>query len=260
VPACILHLSPHPDDEAIGAIATLLALRERGHRVINVACSLGRADERARREREVREACDRAGFELDALEPPLPISADDDLDSAQRRLTREVAQRVTAERVDLVVSPSPHDGHHGHEVVGRAIRDAVRATGVRWWMWGLWADLPRPTLYTGFDRTLLDRAVRVLEAHAGELARNDYAALLPARAVVSRVLGSERVFGWGCRMRPEPYAELLTEVALDGDGFTAGEPRVLDSANPLPPVPTGRPLGWWLDAPSVADRARAAGW
>jgi len=31
----VLHLAPHPDDEALGAPATLLALRDAGHRVIN---------------------------------------------------------------------------------------------------------------------------------------------------------------------------------------------------------------------------------
>jgi LmbE family N-acetylglucosaminyl deacetylase len=41
----VLHLAPHPDDEVLGAGATLLGLREAGHRVINLACSRGRPDQ-----------------------------------------------------------------------------------------------------------------------------------------------------------------------------------------------------------------------
>jgi len=43
-----LHLAPHPDDEILGAGATLLALEGAGHEVINLAVSLGRRDERGR--------------------------------------------------------------------------------------------------------------------------------------------------------------------------------------------------------------------
>ena len=62
-------------------------------------------------------------------------------------------------------SPSPHDGHHEHQRVGRAARDAVHArreaTPPRLWLWGLWADLPWPTLYHGFDEPLMERAIHV---------------------------------------------------------------------------------------------------
>ena len=123
--------------------------------------------------------------------------------------------------MDLLVAPSPHDGHHEHERVGRAARDAVHArreaTPPRLWLWGLWADLPWPTLYHGFDEPLMQRTIHVLEAHEGELERNDYRALVRARATANRVLGAERVFGWGAAARPQPYAELLTEVVLDGE-------------------------------------------
>ena len=69
---CVLHLSPHPDDEVLGAGATLMGLREHGHRVINLACSLGRPDQQERRRREVEEACERAGFS-----PRIAFESDD---------------------------------------------------------------------------------------------------------------------------------------------------------------------------------------
>jgi LmbE family N-acetylglucosaminyl deacetylase len=236
----VVHLAPHPDDEVLGAPATLLRLKDAGHRVVNAACSLGRPEQRERRRAEAEEACARAGFELLVL---------DGLDGVPD-VVREA---------DLVVAPSPHDGHPSHEAVGRAARDALAADGApRLWLWGLWADLPLPTLRVAFGEDELTRATHALRAHAGEVARNDYVALLRARAVAARVLGAERVFGFGTPGRPGAYAELLTEVAFAAGEWWAGAPREPDPAAPLAPVPRERPLGWWLAAPSFRDRLAAA--
>jgi LmbE family N-acetylglucosaminyl deacetylase len=255
----VLHVAPHPDDEMLGAPATLLRLLAAGHRVVNLACSLGRPDEEERRRRELAEACRRAGFELELIEPPLRISRDDDLGTAQQRLTDEVRRRVEALAVGLVVAPTPHDGHHGHEVVGRAVRDALAADGApRLWLWALWAELPLPTLFVPFGEQELERATHALAAHAGEVGRNDYVDLLRCRGVTSRVLGAERVFGFGAPGRDVPYAELLTEVAFAGDEWWAGAPRVPEPADPLAAVPRDRPLGWWMNGPSFSAQAHSA--
>jgi LmbE family N-acetylglucosaminyl deacetylase len=255
-PLVVLHLAPHPDDESIAVPATLLALREERHRVVNVACSLGRPEQASRREAEVREACRRARFELVVLDPPLSISRGDDLAAAEARLTLWLEQRIDADGVELIVSPSPHDGHYGHEVIGRAARRAIERsrTRPRWWMWGLWADLPLPTLLTVFDQQRLDEALHVLAAHVGELERNDYADLVRCRGVTNRVLGAERIFGFGTRGLDAPYAEVLTEAALADGGWMAYEPRTLDASAPLEGRPSTRELSWWLDEPSFRDR------
>jgi LmbE family N-acetylglucosaminyl deacetylase len=256
--ACVLHLAPHPDDEAIAAIATLLALRDRGHVVINVACSLGREDDQSRRLGELQKACKRARFEL-VTDYAQPMSREDDLQAAERELTRVVGDLLATRAVHLLVSPSPHDCHHAHEAVGRVAREVARTTGVRWWMWGLWGELPFPTLYSGFDDAMLERAIVVLRAHAGEIRRNDYTSYVRGRAAADRVVGSERVFGFGARMQRKPYAELLTEVAFEDGAFTAGDPRRLDPRRPLPRLTGGRPIGWWLNSRSLAYRAREEG-
>jgi LmbE family N-acetylglucosaminyl deacetylase len=259
-PITVLHLAPHPDDEAIAAAATLLALREAGHVVVNAACSLGHAEDADRREAEVREACRRADFALELPPHPIGISAGDDMAAAEAELTAWTEDLIRRHEPRLVVSPSPHDGHHGHEVVGRAARNAVAAdrdVPLWWWMWGLWADLPLPTLYCGFDDRRLGAVLRVLGAHAGELARNDYAALVRARAIANRVLGSERVFGFGAEMQPQPYAELLTEATVRDGAWLAGEPRALDPDAPLADAPGSVPLGWWLDQPSFTTALAA---
>ena len=164
----------------------------------------------------------------------------------------------------MVVAPSPHDGHPRHEpsAAPRATpsrRGAARTRRPRLWLWGLWADLPRPTLYHGFDEVLMRRRTHVLEAHAGELARNDYRVLLRARATANRVLGAERVFGWGAPGETEPFAELLMETWCGEDDWWTTGPRALDPAHPF----RGRarepaaPIGWWLHERSFTDRTRA---
>lgn len=204
----------------------------------------------------------RAEFELIVHPPPLHISSGDDLDAAQRALSATVGRLILGRRVDVVVSPSPHDGHHGHEMVGRAVRDAVSAApalGLRLWMWGLWADLPHPNLYVGFDDERMARAIHVLDAHAGELERNDCRLVVRGRAKANRVLGSERVFGWGARGRPQDNAELLTEVVRRDGEWWASSARELDARVPLADG-EGAPvrLGWWMDSSSFADRLRRA--
>jgi LmbE family N-acetylglucosaminyl deacetylase len=245
--ATILHLAPHPDDEVIGAGATLLALRAADHRVVNLAVTLGSDEtERPRRRAEVEEACERAGFELVFHDP------ERDLAAAVQALAAELG-------AGLVVAPSPHDAHPRHELVGRAARDAVHALRgaappPRLWLWGLWADLPGPTLYHGFGEDLMRRAIHVLEAHAGELERNDYAALVRARATANRVLGAERVFGWGAAAREQPYAELLMELVVTYGEWWTTAARELDPADPLAETAPTAPVEAWLSGPGFPRR------
>ena len=106
--------------------ATLMALRDAGWRVVNLACGLGRPAQHQRRRAEVEEACRRAGFELLPCEPPLPLSAGDDLAAAEETLVKLLGAVLPALDPALVCAPSPHDGHHAHEVVGRAARPRAR--------------------------------------------------------------------------------------------------------------------------------------
>jgi LmbE family N-acetylglucosaminyl deacetylase len=248
----VVHISPHPDDEALGAPVLLQQLVDQGWRVINLLLSLGRPGDENRRRREAELAAHRAGLELHVLEPRARLSAADDVVETQRILVEQLAA-VVADPIDLFVSPSPHDGHHGHETAARALRDAIECSQrpARWWMWGLWADLPIPTLYLPYGEDLQRRSDLLVAAYAGELSRNDYRHLLHGRGRVNAVLGSERVFGFGASaVSLEPFAELLTEVVFDGARWCIGQPRVLDTTKPFEP-PTGEVLNWWLHAPSL---------
>ena len=186
--ATVLHLSPHPDDEVLGAGATLLGLRDAGHRIINLACSLGRPDQHERRRAEVIDACERAGFELVIHDPPLGLSLDDDAFAARKLLGATVERLIADERVDLLISPDRDDAHHAHKTVAAVGRTA----GVTWWTWGLWRDLARPTIFSAFGDRRLAELQHVLAAHRGEVVRNDYFDLLRRlRLTVGQLRGGE---------------------------------------------------------------------
>ena len=229
----VLHLSPHPDDELIGAPATLMALRDAGWLVVNLACGLGGSERRReRRLAELREACARAGFELRLGDP-------DAVADSVRDAVAELAPAV-------VVSPCPGDRHPRHEQVAEAAREALEALeeeGPRWWMWALWGALPEPNLATGFEPARLEEILAALAAHRGELERNDYRRLVRGRAEAGACLAPELLFGFGSEAAPRhPYAELLTELVPVAAGWRLGTARWLDPAAPLPP-PSERSAG-----------------
>jgi LmbE family N-acetylglucosaminyl deacetylase len=283
----VVHLAPHADDECIGAPATLMALRDRGWRVVNVTCSLGRPEQRARRRAEVTEACRRAGFESLLLDPPLgdPLSGTD-VGPSTRAVVDRLAPVLEGLAPGILVAPSPHDRHRGHEVVGRAAlacgarladaddddadddggggadsdRDGGGGggggggdSGLRIWLWGLWADLPFPTMAVGFAEDRLAEVLQALAAHAGELDRNDYRRLVRGRAEMNAALGPERVFGFGAAGSPSPFVELVCELGRVDGSWRLGRPRWLDPAIPVG-VLGDTAVDAWLTSPSITDR------
>ena len=195
----LVHVAPHPDDEAVGCPGALLHLLDRGWNVVSVTTSLGFESQRERRRAEAEEAATRAGFVPVFMDPPLSLDLEGDLALATRRVAEELPAIVEEYGASIVVSPSPHDVHHGHEAVGRGVQRAfaVLPPTVRWWMWGVWGDLPAPNVFYAFDQGVHDRALHILDAYAGELERNDYRTFLTGRAQAIAVMGSERVFGFG---------------------------------------------------------------
>ncbi|HTY95470.1 MAG TPA: PIG-L family deacetylase, partial [Solirubrobacteraceae bacterium] len=220
------------------APATLMALRDGGAQVVNVACSLGRTSERDVRRRELERACRLARFELVVPQTPVPISSTEADPDAARELALLVRTQVEAHEPQIVVSPSPHDRHPGHELVGRTVREVLSAgTAVEsWWTWTVWASLPQPTLATAFDNDRLGEILQALSAHRSQLQRNDYRRLLTGRAQMNAALAPELLFGFGAGAGPDEveYAELLSEISLAG-GWRAGQPRWLDPVRPLAP-------------------------
>ena len=73
----------------------MLELQASGHRIINLACSLGRPGDQERRKAEARESANRTGFELIIPSRPAAISFGDDLDAAQAELATLIAELVS---------------------------------------------------------------------------------------------------------------------------------------------------------------------
>lgn len=260
----VLHVSPHPDDEILGAGGALRTLAANGWQVHNLACSLGRPADHDRRRHELLRAADKVGFHTTIMNPPAEISSTDDLEAAVDIVAAAVDNLICAINPGIVVSPHPHDGHHGHEAVARAVSKALSDRGndaPRWWMWGLWADLPIPSLYAPFGQSTMTELNEALAEYAGENARTPYDRLHPARAAAYAVLGAERVFGFGSSTpHDQPYADLLTEVHRVADRWYLGQPRVLDPIDPLVPgtdlTGRGEDITWWITQKSATSIRR----
>ena len=165
------------------------------------------------------------------VDPPLNLDLDADLDLATRRIATELPAIVKEHGASIVVSPSPHDVHHGHETVGRGVQRAMAVLPPTRAL----VDVGRVGRPAGAQRLLRVRPedARPGPAHPRRLRRRARAQRLPAslagRASANAVMGSERVFGFGSpAASAHPYAELLTEVRLIDGRFMASEPHLLD--------------------------------
>lgn len=254
-----LHVAPHPDDETLAAGPTLALLQNAGWHVVNLACGLGRKADHERRAVELSAALSEWGFVDERLDPPSAMSSGDDLVAARVQVASAVVEAMDRHRPALVVSPQPHDGHHGHVVVASAVFDALTGlarAGARmppWWMWGYWRDLTTPTLYVPYGAQVLARIDRALACYAGEIARNDVSRVPAARGTVGAVVGWERVFGFGTTSRTGmPYADLLTEAVWRAGTWRLGSARVLDPVRPFA-EPSELDLASWLDVEATGS-------
>jgi LmbE family N-acetylglucosaminyl deacetylase len=249
-----LVVSPHPDDEVLGCGATITLLRAAGWRITNLACSLGRLVDHERRRAELLEAATRIGIESRIARPLAPIGSSDDEAAGVAAVRGLVAAALDDSDAELVISPQLQDLHHGHEIVAAGVRAALIDRATTWWMYGLWHELSMPTLYVPFDDATLTTVTYALDAYAGEIARNGFDRLYPARAIAAAVQGSERVFGFGAvSASTEPYAELFTEVFRTNATWRLGAPRVLDVAAPLVES-SDNDCEWWMSEPSTRQR------
>ena len=246
----VLHVSPHPDDEAVGCPAFYRALVDSGLHVVNLLTSLGQAQDHARRRDEAQRAADLAGADLVVVEDAV---AAPDLASFEAVVAAALADQVARGDVLVVLAPSPHDNHPRHEAVGRATVSALEGTDVAILLYAVWGSLPLPTAVFPCDETALDGAEALLRCYAGEVDRNDYVALVRHRAVSARVLAAEQVFGFGSvQDLPGVGAEVYTEARHRGGRWLAGVPRLLDPASLLA-EPSHRDITAWLTSPSARD-------
>jgi LmbE family N-acetylglucosaminyl deacetylase len=126
--APVLVVAPHPDDEVLGAGATIHRLARSGRRVVVAVATIGwpplfPEEQIARVREEARAANRRLGVdELRFLD--LPVTR---LDALPRHEIHAVFERLIAEvQPQLVFLPSPGDRHEDHRQVFEACQVALR--------------------------------------------------------------------------------------------------------------------------------------
>lgn len=170
-PACLLVVSPHPDDETIGAHALMARLRRRGTTVRVLVITDGRASHPnsgawpqarliAERQRETRRAMRRIGVAAGAVTfLGLPDGA---LGSVAAEARRRIAACVRAcPRPLLVLAPSASDDHPDHRVVAAGV--AAIGPGTRRLAYPVW---PAGRLLRGARRLPLSAQERLAKRHA----------------------------------------------------------------------------------------------
>lgn len=149
----VVVISPHPDDEVLGAGGTTAAMALRGARVVVIAVTDGEASNPGRVE-ELRELRPRESARAAARLGTTPsLSYALGLPDGRVRAHDVNALLVPLlEPGDLVLAPWPHDGHPDHDEVGKAAHGACAEAGARllaylvWaWHWAQPGELPWET-------------------------------------------------------------------------------------------------------------------
>ena len=197
-----LILAPHPDDESIIGLLPLRLREECGFQVWVVPVTLGRReDRRAARAAELRAACRALGFRL-----RIPVAI-----AAGIASMKELIDVLDDLRPSVVFLPHAKDGHATHRAshrMGVAAMDVARQKSFHVVETEYWHPLERPNLMVAASAAQLKTLRRALACHEGEVARNDYAARLPAWMSDNVRRGAELVGGAGAAAPKIAHATL----------------------------------------------------
>ena len=147
--SCLV-VAPHPDDETLGAGATIMRKVYAGTPVHLVVATDGSksppgdpAQVTALRSAELSAACEVLGLtERDVTRLPF---VDAELVGCEEALAGAIAEVVAAVRPDEVLVTAEDDPHEDHAIVGTATRRALAGTGIRLLTYPIW-QFDRPVL------------------------------------------------------------------------------------------------------------------
>lgn len=208
--ATVLILAPHPDDESITGLLPLRLKEECGFRVWVVPATLGsRVDRRAARVRELRAACRTLGFGVRFLSAEDPAA--------------ELPAVLAAIRPAAIFLPHAKDGHPTHRSTHRIGVAAMDAAGGGFHVveTEYWHPLERPNLMVAAKKSHVATLRKALACHVGEVARNDYAARLPAWMSDNVRRGAELVGGPGAVAPDMAFATLYRARTRAGGKWRA---------------------------------------
>jgi LmbE family N-acetylglucosaminyl deacetylase len=182
-------VSPHPDDETLGAGGLIVMQRSRRIPVELLAVTDGEAaypdmpDLGTTRQREQTRAAEALGLISDAI-VHLGLR-DSNVAGSEAALADRITEAIDSDT--LLVAPWQHDPHPDHEACGRAAAAAARRTGatlVSYFFW-TWHRL-RPESLAGLPlrRMILSaeartRRAKALACHRSQLHRNAGPPILP---------------------------------------------------------------------------------
>jgi len=182
----VLILAPHPDDESIIGLLPLRLRQECRLKIWVVPATLGsRTDRQAARKKELRAACRALGFRLRFLKPGNPLE--------------ELRRCLKSIQPAILFIPHARDGHPTHRATHRLGVEAMDSAGGIFHVveTEYWHPLTKPNLMVAANKEDLQTLCRALACHRGEVARNDYAARLPAWMSDNVRRGAELVGGKG---------------------------------------------------------------
>ncbi|MBI4068317.1 PIG-L family deacetylase [Candidatus Kaiserbacteria bacterium] len=201
-PPIAMIFSPHPDDEVLMGAPLAMRLRREGYRIVNVAMTLGRPEQRERRATELKGACAYLDFELTVL-------ASNGFDSASKSLRKSevwlwlsqvntIAGFIHRIMPKIIIIHHHHDAHHEHQGTALMVRGALQC--IEWsgivFEGEYWSEVQNPNLMLEVSAEQLIQMLEALSCHKGELERNPYDRREPAR-LSNNVRRSEIVLGRG---------------------------------------------------------------
>jgi len=201
-----LFFAPHPDDECISGGLALRLLHEQRMAVLNVAVTQGSNKERQpERLRELQAACDYIGFGLittgpNGLEKISPKTRAQD--PAHWGACVTVIQGILQQhRPAVILFPHEHDWNSTHIGTHFLVMDALQRMPANFECFlvetEFWGQMTDPNLMLEISAQDLTDMICALTFHVGEVQRNPYHLLLPARMLDNVRRGAELVGGQG---------------------------------------------------------------
>jgi N-acetylglucosamine malate deacetylase 1 len=204
-PAAII-FSPHPDDECLTGGFALRLMREVGMRVINVAVTQGSNQERQQtRLQELKNACDRLGFELEQTAP----NGLENINSKTRTndskhwsdAVKVIATTLTRRQPRAIFFPHELDWNSTHIGTHFLVMDALKTLPTNFECLMIeteyWAPMPSPNLMVESSVDDVADLLAALSFHVGEVRRNPYHLRMPAWLQDNVRRGAELVGGQG---------------------------------------------------------------
>ncbi len=201
-----LIFSPHPDDECIVGGLPLRLKREAGHRVVNVAVTMGSKKERQQpRLAELQAACGRIGFELcetapNGLERITPDAREQDPEHWEAAV-RTIAAILVEYEPKALFFPHLEDWNGTHVGVHLLVSDALDSLRSDFKTLLVeteyWRQMAAPNLMVESSVADLADLLEALSCHEGEVRRNPFHLLMPAWMQDNVRLGAEVVGGQG---------------------------------------------------------------